>query len=165
MDRPGPLGWVAPVTVIVLLALTVAAFGLSQRLKREPLLIDRVSYLAEGVPEGAPNRTVFTPNGDCGRERIAIRFRSTRTDLADISVVTAEDRPVRTLASDRFLRRYREYRFTWNGRGDSGNELPPGRYRVRIRLQQNDRDLLLPGRMRLRKPPPDPSTCSDGGSG
>lgn len=163
MERPGPLGWVAPVTVIVLLALTVAAFGLSQRLKREPLLIDRVSYQAEGIPEGAPDRTAFTPNGDCRRERIAILFRSTRTDIADISIETPEGRTVRDLASDRFLRRYREYRFSWNGVTAGGRAAPPGRYRVRVRLRQNDRDLLLPGKIRLRKPPPGPLTCPGGG--
>lgn len=146
-------------TVLVLLALTVAAFGLSQRLKREPLLIDRVTYLAEGVPEGSAKRTVFTPNGDCRRERIAIRFRSTRNDIASISVVTPEGSPVRSLTRGRFLRRYREYRFVWDGRSTGGRPVPQGRYRVRVRLRENDRDFVLPGKMRLRRPAPRVSTC------
>jgi hypothetical protein len=162
LDRPGRLGWVAPVTVLLLLALTLAAFGLSQRLKREPLLIDRVSYLAEGAPEGDRSRTIFTPNGDCRRDRIAIRFRATRSDIATISVVTAKRQPVRTLARARFLRRYREYRFFWDGRTADGRTAPSGRYRVRVQLRQNDRDLVLPGKIRLRKRQAGPLTCEGG---
>ena len=44
-SRPGfrSLGWLAPFTIGLLLVATVAAFGWSQRLKREPLVIDRIS--------------------------------------------------------------------------------------------------------------------------
>ena len=163
LDRPGPLRWVAPVTVLLLLALTVAAFGLSQRLKREPLLIDRVLYLAEGTLEGSPFQIVVTPNGDCIRDRIDLRFRSTRTDVAEISVVASDRRPVRTLARARFLRRYREYRLVWDGLANDGRPVPPGRDRIRIRLRETDRDLILPGKIRLRNTPARPSDCGERG--
>jgi hypothetical protein len=161
-QRPGRLRWVAPVAVLVLFALTVAAFGLSQRLKREPLLIDRVVYVAEGVQEGSPFQMVITPNGDCKRDRIVIEFRATRSDIADISVIASDRSTVRTLARNRFLRRYREYRLVWDGAGTDGRPVPPGRYRIRVRLRDNDRDLILPGKIRLREGPPKPPGCQPG---
>ncbi len=56
------LGWLAPLTIGLLLVATVAAFGWSQRLKREPLVIDRVEYIALGLTANGESPTVFSPN-------------------------------------------------------------------------------------------------------
>ncbi len=148
-DLPGHLRWLAPITIGLLLVLTVGAFGLSQRLKREPLVIDRVTYRALGAGEDDPRRTVFSPNGDCRRDRMVIGFRTTKSDTADVDIIGPGEVLVRRLAEDRFFKRYREHRLVWDGRKDNGNVPQSGVFRVRVTMKGLDRVLLLPGRIRL----------------
>lgn len=167
MDSPkgfGRLKWLAPLTVGLLLAATVAAFGWSQRLKREPLVIDRVEFRALGVGENGPMPTVFSPNGDCRRDRMTINFRTTKSDTADVEIIGRGGNPIRSLANNRFFKRYREHTLIWDGRKDSGRIPRTGRYRVRVTMHDNDRVLYLPGRIRLhRHVPLAGSACPDGG--
>lgn len=149
-----------PLFVLALLAVgTVLAFIYSQRLKREPLVIDRVEFRAAGAAEGGPGRTVFSPNGDCRRDRMGIGFRTTRSDRADVEIIGPGGNPVRTLARDRFFKRYREHRLVWDGRKDNGRVPRTGRFRVRVTMQGEDRVLYLPGRIRLHNFPPRESAC------
>ncbi|MGA7397422.1 MAG: hypothetical protein WBW62_08255, partial [Solirubrobacterales bacterium] len=75
----------APVAIGLLFVLTIAAFGWSQRLKREPLVIDRVEFIADGAV--TDKISVFTPNGDCERDTIAINFRTTKSDDASVEII------------------------------------------------------------------------------
>ncbi len=147
----------APIALGLLFAATVAAFGWSQRLKREPLVIDRVSFVATGGEDHKP--TVMTPNGDCRRDTIAINFRTTRTDDARVEIIGPNGGTVRVLEDDRYFKRYREHVLYWNGKNDQGNVVPTERYRVRVTMQELDRVLYLPGRIRLRKVPAEKSFC------
>ncbi len=158
-DLPGHLRWLAPITIGLLLVLTVGAFGLSQRLKREPLVIDRVTYRALGAGEDDPRRTVFSPNGDCRRDRMVIGFRTTKSDTADVDIIGPGEVLVRRLAEDRFFKRYREHRLVWDGRKDNGNVPQSGVFRVRVTMKGLDRVLLLPGRIRLHNFPARESNC------
>ncbi len=158
-DLPGRLHWLAPITIGLLLVLTVGAFGLSQRLKREPLVIDRVSYTALGADENDPKRTVFSPNGDCRRDRMVIAFRTTKSDVADVDVIGQGDVLIRRLAEDRFFKRYREHELVWDGRKENGNVPQSGVYRVRVTMKGLDRELYLPGRIRLHNFPAEDSAC------
>lgn len=161
--RPAGPGWLAPLAVGLLAAATVVAFGVSQRLKREPLVVDRVEYRATG--SGSDNRqpTVFSPNGDCRHDRMVIRFRTTQSDVADVEIVTKSDQPVRLLAKDRFFKRYREHRLVWDGRTDAGLIPPTGRYGVRMTMEELDRSFRLPGWIRLHNFVADGSACSPPG--
>lgn len=150
---PG-LRWLAPLTVGLLLLATVAAFVYSQRLKREPLVIDRVEYRAVGVNEGGSMPTVFTPNGDCRRDRMTINFRTTKSDTADVEIIGRGGNPIRTLARDRFFKRYREHTLVWDGRKDNGRIPRTGKFKVRVTMHDNDRVLYLPGRIRLHNHEP-----------
>ena len=59
----------AAALVFALLVLaTVAAFAWAQRLKRDPLVLDRVTF-------GTPHSRSFTPNGDCVFDVERIRLR------------------------------------------------------------------------------------------
>ena len=158
-DLPGRLRWLAPITIGLLMLLTVAAFGFSQRLKREPLVIDRVSYTALGADENDPKRTVFSPNGDCRRDRMAIGFRTTKSDTADVDVIGRGEVLIRRLAEDRFFKRYREHELIWDGRKDNGNVPRSGVFRVRVTMKGLDRVLYLPGRIRLHSFPAEDSAC------
>lgn len=154
------LGWLAPLTIGLLLVATVAAFGFSQRLKREPLVVDRVEYRVLGLKRGAPFPRVFSPNGDCRRDRMWIHFRTTKSDNADVEITGLGGKVFRTLAKDRFFKRYREHTLIWDGKTDDGQIPPTGRYRVRVTMHGEGRELYLPGWIRLHNYPAlEPSSC------
>ncbi|HEX7059283.1 MAG TPA: hypothetical protein VF176_05470 [Solirubrobacterales bacterium] len=147
----------AAATVFALLVIaTVAAFAVSQRLKRDPLVLDRVTF-------GTPLSRSFTPNGDCRHDRIRIRFRVTRSDRGTVQVVKPGGKLIVTLARDRFLKRYRFFTFYWDGRSREPGRAQPGRYKLRVKLLDQDRVLVPPGVMRLHRAPRKPlPTCQKG---
>ena len=144
MSRP-PAKLLVPVLFAVLTLLTAVAFAQSQRLKTQPLLLDKVR-LGLGI-EG----TAFTPNGDCHGDTIASRFRLTRPDVITVSIVRPDGSHVRTLHEDRPLRAYKFFKFWWDGLDDEGNVAGAGQYKIRVQLAQHDRDLLLGGVLRLQR--------------
>lgn len=164
-DRPGFLSPNAIVFALLVLA-TVAAFAYSQRVKREPLVLDRVTFIAPPHRKGTPKVHSFTPNGDCRRDRIRIKFRTTISDPGTVQVIKPGGRVVVTLARDTFLKRYTFHVFYWDGRQRGGGTARPGRYKLRVRLG-SDRTLVTPGTIRLHPAPQDAkSRCATaGGSG
>lgn len=155
-----PRRWVPPLILALLAVLTLAAFVYSQRLKREPLVIDRVEFRAVGASASGPGRTVFSPNGDCRRDRMTITFRTTRSDHADVEIIAPGGRSIRTLARNRFYKRYRMHRLIWDGRKRNGRVPRTGRYRVRVTMIDEGRALYLPGRIRLHTFPARSSACA-----
>jgi hypothetical protein len=147
----------AAVVFALLVLATVAAFAWSQRLKRDPLVLDRVTF-------GTPARRAFTPNRDCRFDRIRIRFRVTRSDRAHVQVIKPGGKLIVTLARDVYLKRYRFFTLYWDGRSRNDGIAPPGRYKLRVKLLGQDRTLVPGGVMRLhrspRRPPPG---CRRGG--
>jgi hypothetical protein len=140
---------------------TVAAFAWSQHLKRDPLVLDRVSFLVvpRAHPEASPPRA-FTPNDDCRFDRVRIRFRMTRSDRANVQVVKPGGKLVVTLARETYLKRYRFFTFYWDGRVRNDGTAPPGRYKLRVKMLDEDRTLVPGGVMRLhRAPRKPPSAC------
>lgn len=135
--------WAGLVFALLVVA-TVAAFAWSQRLKRDPLVLDRVTF-------GKPASRAFTPNRDCRFDRIRIRFRVTRSDRANVQIVKPGGRLVVTLDRDRYLKRYRFFTFYWDGRQRGGGIAPPGRYKLRVKLLEQDRTLVPPGAIRLHR--------------
>jgi hypothetical protein len=155
----------AAVVFALLVVLTLAAFAWSQQRKRDPLILDRVSFVAVPRlhPEQPPVRS-FTPNRDCRYDRIRIRFRVTQSDRANVQVVKPGGGLVVTLARDTYLKRYRFFTFYWDGRrrkesADGGmwsGRAAPGRYKLRVVLLGEDRTLVPGGAMRLHEAPRDP---------
>lgn len=164
-DRQGFLSPNAVVFALLVLA-TLAAFAWSQRVKRDPLVLDRVTFV--GAPRAKDGVAVhsFTPNGDCRNDRIRIRFRTTISDDGTVQVIKPGGRVVVTLARDRFLKRYTFHTFYWDGRQRGGGTAKPGRYKLRVRLGP-DRVLVTPGTIRLHPAPKaSKSRCATpGGSG
>jgi len=165
-DRSGRLRWVAPIAIGLLFVATVGAFGWSQRLKREPLVIDRVEFIAQGLryAEDPYKPTVFSPNGDCRRDYMTINFRTTKSDVATVEIIGPGGKAIRTLVEDRFFKRYREHILWWNGKKDNGVVPRTDRYRVRVTMHDLDRVLYLPGRIRLRNYEPLKSKCGPDGT-
>jgi len=147
----------AAVVFALLVLLTIAAFAWSQQRKRDPLILDRVSFVAipRLHPEQPPVRS-FTPNGDCRYDRIRIRFRITQSDRGNVQVVKPGGRLVLTLARDTYLKRYRFFTFHWDGRMRNDGKAPPGRYKLRVKLLGEDRTLVPGGVMRLHDAPREP---------
>jgi hypothetical protein len=155
----------AAVVFALLVVATVAAFAASQRLKRDPLVLDRVGFRAVPYADrDDPPVRAFTPNRDCRFDRIRVRFRVTRSDRANVQVVKPGGRLVVTLARDVYLKRYRFFTFYWDGRqrkeagaggtdGPARGKAPPGRYKLRVKLLGQDRVLVPGGVMRLHRSP------------
>ncbi|HEV7615817.1 MAG TPA: hypothetical protein VGO36_06275 [Solirubrobacterales bacterium] len=141
----------AALVFALLVVATVVAFAWAQRLKRDPLVLDRVTFVA--VPVLHPKFPVhsFTPDGDCRYDRIRVRFRTTQSDRGTVQVVKPGGRLAITLARDRFLKRYHFHTFFWNGRQRGGGVASPGRYKLRVKLLGQDRTLVPPGLIRLHR--------------
>jgi hypothetical protein len=134
----------AALVFALLVLATVAAFAWAQRLKRDPLVLDRVTI-------GNEVSRSFTPNGDCRFDQVRIRFRVTQSDDATVQVVKPGGRVVVTLARGRFLKRYRFFTFYWDGRRRGGGIAAPGRYKLRVKLLGQERNLVPPGVIPLHR--------------
>lgn len=134
----------------VLVVAVLGAFAYAQKRKGEPLILDRVVF---GYPN-KPLQNAFTPNGDGCADRGRVRFRITVSDRGDVQIVTPDERLVRTLAADFPLPSYNYFRFYWDGLDGRGRPAPPGRYKLRIVLAEQDRELTTRGRLLLHEVPP-----------
>jgi hypothetical protein len=131
----------AAVVFALLVVATVAAFAYAQRVKRDPLLVDRVEI-------GPKKTNVFTPKGQCGR-RIKLKFRTTTSNDGTVEIIRPGGEIVSVLAKKDFLKRYTIHTYYWNGKNDHGVIQPAGRYRIRVMLEDEGRELTLPGTIRL----------------
>jgi hypothetical protein len=140
------------VAFALLVLATLAAFAYAQRVKREPLVLDRVSFV--GAPHHKKTKRVhsFTPNDDCRHDLMRIRFRTTQSSDGAVQIVKPGGRVVVTLARDRFLKRYTVHTFYWDGRQRGGGTARPGRYKLRVKLG-SERTLVTPGVIRLHRAP------------
>lgn len=142
----------ATAAVFALLVLaTVAAFAYAQRVKRDPLVLDRVSFAGAPRHKGEEVVQSFTPNDDCRHDLMRIRFRVTVSDEATVQVVKPGGRVVITLAREEFLKRYHFFTYYWDGRQRGGGIARQGRYKLRVKL--GDRVLVTPGVIRLHRSP------------
>jgi hypothetical protein len=149
-ERGAPVSPRAAAAAFALLALaTVVAFAYAQRVKRDPLVLDRVSFVGAPRAQGEPVKHAFTPNGDCRRDLMRIRFRTTVSDRGTMQVIKPGGRVVLTLARDAFLKRYTFHTYYWDGRQRGDGTANPGRYKLRVRL--GDRVLVTPGVIKLHR--------------
>lgn len=139
----------AAVVFALLVLATVAAFAYAQRVKRDPLVVDKATF-------GIGGDTAFTPNGDCRNDKIRIRFRTTVSDNGNVQIVKPGGKVVVTLARDVFLKRYTYHTYYWDGRQRGGGIAPAGRYKLRVTLLGQDRTLVMPGTIHLHDVPPKP---------
>jgi len=139
----------AAVVFALLVLATVAAFAYAQRLKRDPLVLDRVSFVGAPRAKGAEVKHAFTPNGDCRRDLIRIRFRTTISDQGTVQVIKPGGRVVITLDRDAFLKRYTFHTYYWDGHQRGGGTARRGRYKLRVKI--GDRTLVTPGVIRLHR--------------
>ena len=130
------------VLVIALLAATIAAFALAERLKLEPSPVTDTR-----VPIRA-----FSPVCDCERETVPIGFDLRNAGRVIVVMVDRDERAVRRLVD-------RDYgagpvRLRWDGRDDAGDVVPEGSYTPRIRLPDEQRLIEMPNPIRVDTTPP-----------
>jgi hypothetical protein len=132
----------AAVVFALLVVAALAAFAYAQHVKRDPLLLDRVGI-------GGKKSNAFTPpcNG------IKLKFRTTTSNDATVEVIRPGGEIVAQLAHQTFLKRYSYNTFFWDGTNEDGVVQPPGRYRLRVMLEDEGRTLTAPGTIRLEKVP------------
>jgi hypothetical protein len=133
----------AAIVFALLVVATVAAFAYAQRVKRDPLLVDRVGI-------GGKESNSFTP--PC--QRIKLKFRTTTSNDATVEVIRPGGEVVAELARGTFLKRYSYHTFFWDGTDEGGALQPAGRYKLRVILEDEGRSLTAPGTIRLQKVPP-----------
>jgi hypothetical protein len=160
--------WAGLVFALLVLA-TVAAFAWSQRLKRDPLVLDRVTFVSrwQSPKPGAKVVTAraFTPNHDCRFDLERIRFRVTQSDRATVQVVKPGGKLVITLARNQYLKRYHFFTFYWDGRSRNDGIAPPGRYKLRVKLLGQERTLVPPGTIHLHRAKRNPTKrCATAGA-
>jgi hypothetical protein len=151
MPRSRASARAAALVFALLVLATLAAFAWAQRVKRDPLVLDRATFVAVPVLHPRNPVHVFTPNGDCRNDRMRIRFRTTVSDQGTVQVVKPGGRVVITLARDRFLKRYHFHTFLWDGRQRGGGVARPGRYKLRVKLLGEGRVLVAPGAIKLHR--------------
>jgi hypothetical protein len=149
----------APLIFALLVAATVAAFAYAQRLKREPLILDKLTLSPLVAGE-----TVISPNGDGYHDVARVRFRLTRGDRGVVQLINRDDEAVKTftvkilsekgrvtarLRPGAELPAFKTFGFQWNGRRADGRLASTGPYRLRVRLLDEDRTLVPGGRIKL----------------
>jgi flagellar hook assembly protein FlgD len=138
----------------LLVAATVAAFFVTQRLKRSSPVVERV-FFAQQV----------SPNGDGRKDSVILRFDLPEPDRVTVEVVDARGDAVRTLADDaprgqdgaRIRWSGETARVRWDGRTDAGLVAPDGIYRLRVTLREEGRSVTAPRELTLDTRPPRPA--------
>jgi hypothetical protein len=72
-----------------------------------------------------------------------------------VEIVGQDDATVRTLAAGVALRADERVRCEWEGLNDEGDPVPPGNYRLRVVLPGEDRDMVFPQRILVRRSQPE----------
>ena len=146
---PSGTARLAAVAFSVLLAATIGAFLVANRLKSKPPVIEVIR-----------RDTFFSPNGDGRRDKDTIVYTVDFDDRASVDVVDADGVVVRRITDRERLRANRPGRVTWDGRDDDGRVVPDGEYRLRFILDEG-RSLLAPRPFYVDTEPPRPAVVVD----
>ena len=125
------------ILVTALLAGTVAAFVVAERLKLQPAPIRTVEV-----------DRVFSPVCDCRSRAATISFMLPRPGRLSLSIVDQNQRVVRRLAENRRFDAG-TVRVSWDGSDNLGERVPEGIYRPKVELPDQGRTILMPNPIRL----------------
>jgi hypothetical protein len=134
----------AQVVFAALVAATLGAFFVTQRLKQSPRLVQTLSITRDYSP-----RFHF--------RRAAIRIKLTRrADDVTVSILDPEGDVVRRLVRNHHYARRVPIQLLWNGRDDARKVVPDGSYKVRVGLRNQGRSVTLVDEIRVDGTPPRP---------
>jgi hypothetical protein len=135
----------------LLVAASIAAFFLAQRVKSTPAAVVRFSVTPR-----------CSPNGDGRFDGCRAAFLLKKSDDVTVNVVGRDEEVVDTLVSDRALPGFRNLRVLWKGRTASGAKAPDGTYHFQVALRRQGRSILLPHPFTVDTTPPRPLVTSIG---
>jgi len=142
---------------VALLLGSVAAFSYTEKLKltRSPVGVARFDGW-------------LSPGCDCRHEVARLSFLLRKPERVHVTIVDADGDEVRRLASN-FRRPAGRIALEWDGRDEAGGVVPDGAYRVRVRLLEERRTIVIPVEVRVDTEPPrvtdagvDPVTVAPG---
>ena len=134
----------AQVAFAVLVAATLAAFFVTQRLKQSSRLVQTLAVTH-----------YYSPHLKFKRASIRIRL-TRRADDATVSILGPDGDPVRRLVANRHYARHAVIQLLWNGRDDAGRIVPDGIYKIRVSLRHQGRSVTLLDEIHVDGTPPRP---------
>jgi len=137
--------WFARAVFVLLVGATFAAFFVAQRLKGAPPVVE----LRQAV-------RYFSPDGDGRRDQTRFAVVLKESDSVRVDVVDAAGNAVRRLVARAPVEPDRPLPMRWDGRGDDGDVVPDGPYRVRLGLREVGRSVTLPTLLTVDTAPPRP---------
>lgn len=152
--EPAGSGRWAALIAAALIVLTTVVVVVAQGLRREGTVFSATKVRALDRPEAESDLP--------GRE-LKICFRLNRDDKLDVELTDGDGSLVRVLAEGEELEGDERHCFRWDGRSDSGEELPGGRYRLRISLERSGRTAVAGERVRLAELTDAPDPEANGG--
>jgi len=134
----------AAAVFLLLVAATIGAFFVAQRLKQQPPLL---RYRASDK--------AFSPNSDGVRDTARIRFSLPEADDVTVTILDDDGGTVARVVTNRPLPKGKQT-LRWDGRTAAGLLAPEDSYRVRVGLRDEGRTNTLPHSIRLDVTPPRP---------
>jgi hypothetical protein len=122
---------IAALTVAALLAASAGAMVLTQHLRDEGPVASSIHWKTRPGP------------------RYRVCFRLTKDDRVQVAVVDTDERQVKLLSNGELRGGDTPHCFDWDGRGDSGDPVPPGRYHLELSLDEADRVAVSGERLRI----------------
>jgi hypothetical protein len=142
LRRPITLGTIL-FFVLVAAALTTAV--LVVRARTPDLVLE--------VTQPPANRPATLLTGRHPPQTVEISFFVRESDPhALVGMVDSKENLVRTLDGDVALSAGDAVTYTWDGRTDEGGFVTPGRYRLRVDLPDEDREMVWPRRITVDSP-------------
>ena len=130
------------VLAVALLVGSAAAFTRSERLKLEPSPVAKPKFDRH-----------LSPTCGCPRESAELTLLLRGPERLGVSIVDSDGNHVATLAESQDLPAGRAS-FDWDGRADDGQVVPDGRYRLKLRLENDRRTILIPETILVDTEPP-----------
>lgn len=127
-------GRLGPALLVSLLVLTLVAGALVYRARTSDLALEVLS-LVEGE---------CMDRGETKEIEFFVRFDEPH---ATVQIVAAGQIPVRTLDADAALISEQRATYDWDGLDDDGEPVDRGRYRVRVVLPEQGRDMVYPTKL------------------
>jgi hypothetical protein len=130
------------VLAVTLLVGSVAAFTYTQKLKLERSPVGKADF-----------DRWLSPECECPQESAALRFELRERERLDATIVDSDGDFVRTLltASEQAVGWVET---DWDGRDEAGRIVPDGDYRVRVRMRDERRTIVIPVELHVDSVPP-----------
>jgi flagellar hook capping protein FlgD len=144
------------VTLLGLLVATTGAFVITEHLKLEksPIFGVQVSSGPPALPGHRPRPALFSPVCDCPTNVARIGFRLRHPTRVTVTIVNQGGHTFATRAKDRLLGAHSPEHFTWDGRTDSGAQVPDGIYYPSVHLADGNRTFQFRNKITVDSQPP-----------